>query len=92
MTARISYGHMGLFGDYLEREGHSAYVEWQQSSSGVIKQEVVPWRAKRGEAQPNPDSRRGRVRKGQRARPPMPPLQNDVRVSELGVAYQAATR
>ena len=28
-TARGRHGHMGMFGDYLEREGHGKFLQWQ---------------------------------------------------------------
>ena len=49
VTARINHGHVGMFGNYLEREGHGAFVEWQRSSNprSAVKQVVVPLRAVR---------------------------------------------
>ena len=46
VTARINHGHVGMFGNYLEREGHGVFVEWQRSSNprSAVKQVVVPLR------------------------------------------------
>ena len=41
-TARKRHGDMGLFGDYLEREGHGKYVEWVRKRGEGLKKVVVP--------------------------------------------------
>ena len=44
-TKRGRDGLVGLFGDYLVREGHGEYVKWQKTSGGGgADKEVVPLR------------------------------------------------
>ena len=57
---------MGMFGDYLEREGHGKLLQWQHASSGAVKNTVVPVRDQRtikvpdAEAPQEPKSPRAR--------------------------------
>ena len=43
-TARQRHGDVGMFGDYLEREGHGTFVQWQKErrSGGRVDNVVVP--------------------------------------------------
>ena len=65
-TAHGRHGHMGMFGDYLEREGHGKLLQWQHASSGAVKNIVVPVRDQRtikvpdAEAPQEPKSPRAR--------------------------------
>ena len=65
-AARGQHGHMGMFGDYLEREGHGKLLQWQHASSGAVKNIVVPVRDQRtikvpdAEAPQEPKSPRAR--------------------------------